>query len=262
MLRREPPKNRGNTACRVGGLIGFRHGKWEEAAKSLGAVSTPDAEVLHALIVSNLMLGRLSDAIARLEAARIAPSASPELEKDTAAVRYLKVRRDAICGKRGANGAVREGIDCFVCAEYLYSLGRPAAEVQVLLMKALGERDELGEAFGLLGELLIERGQLTKALVVAEKAIKQSPQDARGWYVRGRVRVEREQKEALGDLRKSVELSGELNATMLHWLATALIRERQFDAARNAQMKAAKLRPDDAEIKAQLRQIDDVLSRK
>jgi tetratricopeptide (TPR) repeat protein len=115
---------------------------------------------------------------------------------------------------------------------------------------------------GLYAETLIDRGQLSKALAFADKAIRQAPRDARGWYVRGRIRVERDQREGLADLRKAVELTAESNAQMLHWLATALIREKQIDSARAIQLKAVKLRPEDAEIREQLRQIEDTLSRK
>jgi tetratricopeptide (TPR) repeat protein len=111
---------------------------------------------------------------------------------------------------------------------------------------------EMGAAIGLRGRLALEHGKLNAALEDAETAVKFSPGYAVGYYVRGRVRQERGQKGALTDLKKAVELGGKNDAEMLHYLAEALFRAGQRDAALTAQRLAVKLRPGDKEMAEQL----------
>jgi tetratricopeptide (TPR) repeat protein len=258
MLQLDPPTDSSDPGYRTLGLIKFRHGQWDEAAGILKRAKPSQADQLHALIVSNLMLGRLGDAIDWVRSKNDVESTA-ELKQDVVAIERLKARRDSIQFKNaGRAGKPPEVVDCFVCAEYLHSLGK-VAEAQPLLAKAI--LADLGQAFGLRGEISMDKGLLTKALADAEKAIKLAPKDARGYYVRGRVLYERARKEATGDLKIAVELSAEKDAFLLHWLAAALIRDRRPGEARSAQLKAAMLRPDDPAIKEQLQQIEDVLSR-
>ena len=111
-------------------------------------------------------------------------------------------------------------------------------------------------------ELLIGKGHLTTALIDAESAVALSPNEPLGFYVRGRIRLERERPGASDDLRQAVRLSGEKNPKILHWLAAALIREKGYDEAVQFQTKAAQGLPHDAEIKDQLREIEKVLKKK
>src|SRR5437879_2124811 len=77
-----------------------------------------------------------------------------------------------------------------------------AARGELLLSKAEAEGRDLGPVRGLRAVMLLERGRLRRALVEAERAIVLSPTEARGWYVRGRVRLERAAAGALADLQK------------------------------------------------------------
>src|SRR5262249_11272822 len=109
-----------------------------------------------------------------------------------------------------------------VCAEWERTQDRPRKEVQGLLDQALKNEPELGPALALRGRLALESGKLAKAVIDAEKAIRYSPRDPGGWYVRGRVRLERGDRDALLDLTKAAELSERRDADVLHALACAL----------------------------------------
>src|SRR5262249_2507503 len=90
----------------------------------------------------------------------------------------------------------------------------------------------------------------------AERAIALTPRDARGYHVRGRVRLERGTAGALTDLGRATELSQQKDATILHWLATALAQAGKSAEALIAQRLAVKLRPQDSELVDQLRQLE------
>jgi Flp pilus assembly protein TadD len=89
-------------------------------------------------------------------------------------------------------------------------------------------------------------------LADAEQAIQRSPREPGGWYVRGRVRLERGDKDALTDLAKAAELSDRKDADILHALADALFRTGHIDQALTAQRAAVQLKPKDAEMAEQL----------
>ncbi len=82
----------------------------------------------------------------------------------------------------------------------------------------------------------------------ANRAIELSPSDPLGFFVRGRVRLERESIGAVSDLEKAASLSGRKDADVLQALAEALAVARRFDDAIAVQRDAIKLRPKDREL--------------
>src|SRR5262249_61211702 len=92
-----------------------------------------------------------------------------------------------------------DAIGAFLCAELAHTTGRPAWQVEKLLAGAFPEGVEVAPAFALRGLLALEKGRLTKALDDAERALALNPDEARACLVRGRVRLGRRQREALGD---------------------------------------------------------------
>src|SRR5262249_39783610 len=147
-----------------------------------------------------------------------------------------------------------EAVAQFVCAEYAWREGRPPADVEALLGKALPEGVALAPAYGLRGLLTLERGRLTKALADADRAVALSSAESLGYLVRGRVELERGNTGALADLTKAVDLTGRKDATALHWLAAARFRAGQVAEAVAVQREAVKLRPKDRELIEQLKE--------
>jgi predicted Zn-dependent protease len=128
------------------------------------------------------------------------------------------------------------------------------AEVEKLLTSAVQEGMEIGPALGLRGLLALEKGRLTKAAQDAERAIRLTPKEARGYYVRGRVRLERNDLEAMSDLVQASQLSRRLDPAILHWLAAAQFRAGKTDQAIATQQEAIKLNGNDPEFQEQLRE--------
>ncbi len=98
----------------------------------------------------------------------------------------------------------------------------------------------------------LEHGKLTVALAEAEKAIALSPAYSVGYYVRGRVRLERGMDGALTDFLKAADLTQRKDADVLHALADALHRGGRLKEALTVQREAVKLKPNDAEMADQL----------
>src|SRR5437763_1272843 len=82
---------------------------------------------------------------------------------------------------------------------------------------ACGDGIDLGPAYALRGLLNLERGRLLKALPDAERALTLAPREPGGYYVRGRVRLERGDATALADLTRAEELSEHKDGLILHW---------------------------------------------
>src|SRR5262249_31166610 len=158
-----------------------------------------------------LMLGRWTDA------ERVAKPAEGGAKVEL--LDGLLARRQALVAKSDLTDRQREAIDHFLCAEFAQDEGRPAEQVETLLAPCFAAGAEFGSAYGLRGLLALERGRFTEALADAERAIAQSPDDARGYFVRGRVRLVRGLDGALADLTKAAELSKRKDARILHWLA-------------------------------------------
>ncbi len=225
---------------RVLGLVRSRRGDHGQAVFHLEKAS-PDAVVVDALVRGYLALGRLS------EAERLAPERVVELAR----------RRDVLLkavGKKGDDGTA--ALERFVCAEAAWKQGRPVTEVETLLGKAFTAESPIGPAFALRGLLALERGKLSQAHGDAGRAVALSPREPLGYLVRGRVGLEREAPGALADLAKAVELSGHKDAFALHGLASALLRQGKRAEALAAQHEAVRLRPDDAELRVQLEELE------
>jgi tetratricopeptide (TPR) repeat protein len=223
----------GAAAQRISGLVYLHRGKYRRAAKNLAAAleaaprrSPPDGQVLQALIRARLALGQLSQAVtSAARAARVA-GPSPELRRLCTLVRTLDVRRTSLekeCPAPPAQAALwSQLVGSYVCAEQLKADGRPAGEIDGLLTATLAGGVDFGPAYALRAQQALECGRLSQALADAEKAVALSPKEARGWLVRGRVRLERAAPGALADLEKAAKLSGGRDADVLRWLAVAL----------------------------------------
>jgi tetratricopeptide (TPR) repeat protein len=135
-----------------------------------------------------------------------------------------------------------------VCAEYLSNTGRHPERAAALLGDLLQARPDFGPALALRAQQALDRGRLIQALPDAEKAIESSPDEARGYFVRGRIRLERGLPGVMMDLRRAVELTGSKDGRMLHWLAFALAEDGRKDDALKVQEQAAKLLPKDPEV--------------
>jgi tetratricopeptide (TPR) repeat protein len=246
-------------ATRTLGLVSSRRGDHDRAVALLERCD-PDAAVVEALIRGNLALGRLNKAARSAEDAAKVEDPTPGLKAACAQVEELLARRKALraAAKPPADQAESwdKAFDAFLCAEAAYGAGRSTDQIAALLAPALAEPVRLGPAFALRGLLQVEKGRLTRGWDDAERAVKLSPTEARGYYVRGRVRLERGDKEARGDLAKAAELGQRKDAVVLHWLAAALHREGKKDAALAAQREAVKLKPEDKDLAEQLEEFE------
>ena len=265
MMRLEPAKTIKDSDTSIRGLIDFKRGRWEKAITNLERSVPLDAEKCNALMTGNLMLGKAAEAIEWAEKAEALKNIPSKLKELALAVKKLKQRREGI--QKNSPPADRDrslsAIDLFVCAEFLHETASSSANIESLLEKALARPFKLGPAVALRAESMIEKGNLTKALIDAENAIEMSPMEARGYFVRGRIRFERSQYDAARtDLFKAVELSGEKNPRHLHWLASALLATGEPAEALKYQEKAAELLPRDSEIKEQLLRIKSVIDKK
>jgi tetratricopeptide (TPR) repeat protein/transglutaminase-like putative cysteine protease len=246
---------------RLLGRVALEQGNYEQAVAHLEKADA-DAEVLAGLIRGSLASGGLQDAV------RYARQAEP-LANSTEALRQLVRRTHELERRRtlivnqvqvpAKKAAARErAAAALVCAEYAQTEGLPATQIEGLLNTAFAQNVELGPAFALRAALEVEKGRLIKALADAERAVALCPLEARGYYVRGRVRLERGAAGAEADLGKAVELSSHKDAAALHWLAAALAQSGRVAEALEAQREAVRLKPQDEEIAEQLRELEKV----
>jgi tetratricopeptide (TPR) repeat protein len=250
-------------AERVLGLAYWHKGAYSQAIKSLTAAldtAPVDGRVLECLLRARLLQGDLTglDSLAgRIDQVK-KPSA--ELQQLRNVVARLLERQAALEQASPIPAAMaaiwRRQVGSFVCGEWAYSSGRPTVDVEALLAPALAEGAEFGPALGLRGLLALEKGRLKPALADAERAIAAAPADMRGYYVRGRVRLERGAAGALEDLQKAAQLCQRQDAHVLHWLAAALQQAGHGPEALAAQREAVRLEPADAELAEQLRELE------
>lgn len=240
---------------RILGLVYLHRRDPAEALKHLDKAEA-DAVVVEALLRATMMLGNLNEMQNRIEQADHLPASSMS-KKTVARSRALIQRRDELAKRSGIK--TDEGLQALgyiVCAEELLSDPKNRELVDALLGKAFAAKVEIGPALALRGRLALEQGKLTKALADAERAVALSPNEAAGYFVRGRVRLERQQEGALADLEKAATLSGRQDAELLHTLADALFRLGRVQEALQTQREAAKLKPADKEIVEQLHQFE------
>jgi len=241
---------------RILGLVHLHRGAMDKAIFHLERAD-PGAEVLEAVIRARLALGQLTAAERETQRAGLIPMPPAGLQAARARTRALVERREALLKDAGITPANRgpwlTAADACVCAEEALRQGRPVAEVEALLTKATGTGKELGCVYGLKGLLALGRGRLREALAAADRAVVLSPRAASGWYVRGRVRLERATPGALADLQKAAELSRRKDADVLQALAEAQWQAGQAEPARQTLQEAIKLRPRDKALAEQLR---------
>jgi tetratricopeptide (TPR) repeat protein len=179
------------------------------------------------------------------------------------AARLVERRDEYLRGlplKPKEKAALAKRIGAFLCAEHAYALGRPRQHVETLLAPCLHGEPAFGPALALRAQLWLDRGRLTKAADDVAEALKLRPDEPRALLVRGRIRFEREDPQALADLVRAAELTRGKDAATLHWLAAAQFQFGQRKQAVETQRAAAKLRPGDAEIQEQLREFEKKLS--
>ncbi len=182
-------------AHRILGLVWLQRGDFARAFEHLDK-ATPDATVLEGLMRAGLALGRLDDVAGRLDQAARVDLSTVELKKQMERARLLLERRAELLkdapSPAGQDGLRAELLACVACAEEAAAEGRWAdAERLERLTRDRGL--ELGPAVGLHARLELEHGKLTRALTAADRAIALSPRQANGYFVRGKVRLERGQ---------------------------------------------------------------------
>lgn len=241
----------GSNGERPAGLVAAHRGQFEEAVTHLERVD-PDAEVVVALLDAQVALGRLDDAARTAGRARQVEHPTPALKEATALVEKLTRRRDELRGSAPGTGS----LDRFVCAEHLHGRRKLPERVAALLDECLSGDTPPGQAYGLRAVMQVDRGRFTNALPNAERAIAQAPNDAHGYHARGRVRYERGVDGALADLERAAELSHRRDGMILHHLASAQRQAGKTHDAVETQRAAVGLVPDDADLRAQLKEFE------
>ncbi len=246
-------------AQRVLGLVHFAKGEYPQAVFHLDRCDL-DAKALAGLIHAHVRLGDLDAAQRRAETIRKFESSSElaALEKDLAS---LLARRNKLLTQwdppKDLHAAATRVVNRYLSAERGLAERWPGAQIEKLVADAANESIEYGPILAQRGWLLLERGQLRKALADAEAALKLQPGDARAHLVRGRVGLEQTNvPAALKDLAKATELSDRQDATVLHWFAAALHESGRTKEALETQRLALLLRPGDAELQEQLRRLE------
>jgi tetratricopeptide (TPR) repeat protein len=209
--------------------------------------------------------------VGELDQARLLAQRLDRVTKPTAELRQLGERvgklverctalEKAFPAPAAKGGGWSRMVACFACAEQALSEGQPAERIEVLLDAALADGVNFGPAYGLRGHLLLEKGRLTQALADAERAILLSPDEMRGYYVRGRVRLERGTNGALADLERAAVLGKRKDASVLHWLATALFQASRCPEALATQREAVRLQPGASELADQLHRFERTIA--
>jgi tetratricopeptide (TPR) repeat protein len=242
-------------AQRILGVVYLHRGEMAEAIKHLEKAD-PDTVVLEALLRAHIALADLREVPALLEQADKLDKPSDAFRKTANRARRLVERRSELAKDQkpptGKESVFNKALDAYVCAEQAHAEGQAPRKVEALLAITFAADIDLGPAYGLRARLLLEQGKLTRALADAERALELRPRDANGYYVRGRVRLERRQDGALPDLEKAAELGARKDADVLHVLADALFRDGRHDEAIKNQRDAVQLRPNDTELTDQL----------
>jgi tetratricopeptide (TPR) repeat protein len=239
-------------AQRILGLVCLRRGEEARALRHLEKAD-PDADVLAARIRAALPSGTLDGLADDLERADKVEGLPADLRDACADARRVLRRRDEVAraGKWPADVA-----DAVACAEYARAAGRPAERVARLLAPALRSEPAPGPAYALRARLALDSGKLARAAADAAKAVEAAPGEPWGYYVRGRVRLERGAAGAQEDLKRAAELTGWSDGDVLHAYADALYRGGAAGKALDFERQAAKLKPNDREIAEQLAEIE------
>jgi tetratricopeptide (TPR) repeat protein/transglutaminase-like putative cysteine protease len=244
-------------------ILGLGHLVRDEHRQAIAELKRADGcpDTSDGLINAHLALGELDDAIRSVKVAPMIPNHEPNAHQQLwLHLLALTQRRDKLLDRiapdKQQHAAAARSVGQFVCAEYGLRKGWPRERIEKLLKASLTEM-ELAPALALRGWLALEKGQLTRGLADAEKAIALKPADARAFMVRGRVRLERgDGASALADLEEAAKLSQRHDAIVLHWLAAAQAHAGHVALALETQRRAVELRPNDAELVEQLRQLE------
>jgi tetratricopeptide (TPR) repeat protein len=148
-----------------------------------------------------------------------------------------------------------DAVDMLVCTEHLHRTGRPVEEVEKLLSAVFASGVELGPAYALRAQLALDKGKLREALADAELAVHHAPKFADGYYLRGRVRLERGDYGALGDLLRAADLTGYKDGVIVFWLAQAQEYIGRRGEALASLNLAATLLPRDPHVQTYLRKL-------
>jgi tetratricopeptide (TPR) repeat protein len=241
---------------RVLGMVWLHRGDHAKAVFHLDRAD-PTPPVLAARMQAQIALGNLTLAEREEQRARRLASPSAELQTMMDQVRALAERRDLLLAAAPVSRPERSrwitALDCLVCAEEAHARGGSVAQMEALLNRAAGEKLPVGPVHALRGLLALERGRLIQALAEAEQALLLNPRDPRGWYVRGRARLERGTLGAVEDLRKAAALGGRKDVAVLRTLAEAQRQAGSPEQARETLSEALKLRPGDGELRELLR---------
>ncbi len=244
---------------RLLGLAYFHQGHYDKAVFHLERAE-PSAEVVEHLIRGYLAQGKLLEAQRHAEAVHGITKSTLGLSQAETLVRHLAEQRAFILGetqvaaKQKATAA--RAVEAYLCAAQAYRQGRPKAHVEKLLAIALQDGLPLGPAYALRGLLAVDQGKLRQAMADAERATTLSPNLADGFYLRGRIRLERGDLGALGDLLRAAALSQRKDGLILHWLAAAQWQIGQHSQAVQTQRLAAGLCPRNEEVVQQCREFE------
>jgi tetratricopeptide (TPR) repeat protein len=241
----------------VMGLVYLQRGNTAKAIFHLERAPV-EAAVAQGLLQSYIRADRLRDAEDLLPKIEKVEHPTARLLQTTLDVAELVKRRNDLLHDINPQEKFdlwRNAISHYVCAERGVVEGQPADKIEPMLNEVFSEGIDFGLARSLRGLLYLERGRLQAAFQDSDKAVSLNPKDARGYLVRGRVRLERAAAGALSDLEKAVQLTQNKDGVMLHWYAAALWQGNQAQKALAAQREAVKLRPDDKLIQEQLKML-------
>jgi tetratricopeptide (TPR) repeat protein len=247
------------SAQRILGFVHLHRGEFQKAVDFLAkADASPD--VLEALLRAHLTLGQLHEAGEVLQRHPAVRNPTGSYNAVRGIVELLLQQRDALLLRLAPPKEKRiawmDAVDAYLCADFLDREGRRRERVEPILANAFPDGLELGYAFALRARLALDKGKLAKALTDAERAIKHSPEDARGWYVRGRVRQERGVAGALDDLAKAAELTDRKDVAVLQALAQAEADAGRAKEALATVREALVLAPENTEVKELLQTLE------
>ncbi|MBM3993002.1 MAG: DUF3857 domain-containing protein [Planctomycetes bacterium] len=246
-------------AQRVLGLVHFTKHDYKQAAFHLERCDL-DGKALMALLEANLRLGDLDAARRRADTIAKTPDGSSALVALGKSVVALASERERIVMNwkkldEKQVAAVRRVVGRFLCAERGLNERWPTEQIEPLVESSEGVA--FAPAIALRGWLMVDRGQLRKALAEVGAALKVDPKNARALAARGRARLEQGDLEsAFADLARAAEFSERRDGIILHWLAAALLDAGRTKEALEMQRLAVTLRPSDPALREQLRRIE------
>jgi tetratricopeptide (TPR) repeat protein len=242
---------------RVLGIVYLRKNDLDKAVFHLERADA-DAEVLEGLIRAYLLLGDVRKAQRHYDIAQ-----ALDEDKDTPELRRVMGQFDNLLSRRerlwkamglpeGKKDLALASINRFLCMEVADQDPSTREQATRLMADSFKEGLPFGPTFALRGLFNLDKGNLKAAFVDAQKALEVGPVDARAYYVRGRVRLEKGEAGAISDLERAATLSNREDGTILHWLGGALFELGRLEDAITVQRRAVALRPHDSVAAEQL----------